>query len=452
MFIPDNANPLPNEFRGKKPGFLSGAYQLTDRETYYQASATKYPAFPMLRGDKKCDVVVVGAGYAGLSAAIELARAGVNVMVVEQSKVGYGCSGRNGGQLIRGWHWEQKDIEKHYGKTVGDMAWAIGVDSAKLVKDRIKEFNIDADYKAGWNYAPITQKQDRYLQEVIEALAKRNYTIKYHAKETVHKKLATSRYISFGEDKNSGHLHPLKLTIGYALAAKKLGAQIFEFTPAVDLDMDRGIVTTPFGTITADTILLAGGAYLNWKRRLVKKLYRTVMPVGSYVVATEPLPDKLNPVLDDQAYCDLNWALDYFRMSADNRMLFGGRATYSTLEPQDVKSWMKPRMVKVFPQLKDVKIDYAWGGLIDITMNRMPDMGFLTDKTIYVQGFSGQGVNMAPICGKILAETILAAKRGEKQRQFEMIRKFNHRPFPGGMLRTPLLVLAMAYYRLKDKI
>ncbi|MGI9461422.1 MAG: NAD(P)/FAD-dependent oxidoreductase [Alphaproteobacteria bacterium] len=450
MLIPDNVNPLPLEYRPKKPKFLSGAYRLTDRETYYQISASKYPAFPMLRGDKKCDVVIVGGGYTGLSAAIELAKAGVAVIVIEQNKIGYGCSGRNGGHLIRGWHWEQKDIEKKFGKTIGNMAWQIGLDSTDLVKRRIKEFNIDADYKAGWNYAPIKKSQDKYLQEVIESLAKRNYKIKYYGKEKVKEKITTKRYIALGEDMASGHLHPLKLSIGYAMAAKKLGAKIFEFTPAIDFDFKNGMVKTPFGHITADTIVLAGGAYLNWKRRLVKKLYQTVMPVGSYVMATEPLNDKLNPVLDNHAYCDLNWALDYFRLSPEKRLLFGGRATYSTLEPKNIKSWMMPRILKVFPQLKNIKIDYAWGGLIDITQNRLPDIGFVGDRAIYAQGFSGQGVNMAPICGKILAETIIAGKRGKKQQQFEMMRKFRHLPFPGGILRTPLLVMAMAYFRFKD--
>lgn len=452
MFIPDNVNPLPLEFQQKKPGLFSGGYQLTDRETYYQASSTKYTPFPMLRGHKKCDVVIVGGGYAGLSAAIELAKAGASVIVLEQNKIGYGCSGRNGGQLIRGWHWEQKDLEKKFGRAMGDMAWQIGIDSVALVKNRIKEFNIDAEYKPGWNYAPISQKQDIYLRESIEFLAKRNYKLTYYPKSEVGKKLKTERYISFGEDKLAGSLHPLKLTIGYALAAKKLGTEIFEFSPAIDLNMDEGVVKTPFGTVTADNIILAGGAYLNWKRRLVKKLYQKIMPVGSYILATEPLSDSLNPILDDQSYCDLNWALDYFRLSTDNRMLFGGRATYSTLEPKNVKAWMRPRMTKVFPQLKDVKIDYAWGGLIDITMNRLPDIGMLNDRTFYIQGFSGQGVNMAPICGKIVAEALLSRNRGEKHRQFDMLKSFEHKSFPGGFLRTPLLVLAMLYYRLKDKL
>ena len=452
MLIPEDSNPLPARYRTQKSTCaLSGAYRLKDRQSYYQDSALSYKPFPNLVDAHKCDVVIVGGDYTGLSAAIELAKKNVKVILLEQNKIGYGASGRNGGQLIRGWHWEQSDIDKKFGKNIGDIAWQIGLDSVQLVKDRVKEYNIDCDLKAGYNHAPITARQDAHLQDAIAALAKRNYQMTYIPQKDVGTKLRSDRYISFGEDMHSGHLHPLKLAIGYAQAAKKLGAQIYEFSPALDLDLDNAIVTTPSGRVQADSIILAGGAYLNWQRKLVKKLYDTVMPVGSYIIATEPLKKSDLPILDDQAYCDLNWVLDYFRLSADNRLLFGGRATYSTLEPTDVRSWMKPRLVNVFPHLKDARIDYGWGGVIDITRSRLPEMNFLTPRTLFVQGFSGQGVNMAGYCGKILAETLMAEKRGEKQKQFEMISRFRHHTFPGGLLRMPLLVMAMTYYRLRDK-
>lgn len=461
MLIPENKNPLLAPYRNTTSGWFSGAFKLRDRVSYYQSSANNYKPFPTLRGHMKCDVVIVGGGYTGLSAALELAEKNVDVVLIEQMKVGYGASGRNGGQLIKGWHWEQKDFEETFGKTVSDMTWQVALDSVELVKQRIKKYNIKCDLKMGWDYVAITKRQDNYLKANCEFLDKKGYHIEYISREKLHKKLLSPRYISGGQDMRSGHLHPLNLAIGYAEAARNAGAKIFEFSPAIHIDTDRAFVKTPAGSIEADTLILAGGAWLNWKKPIVKELYKKVMPIGSYIIATEPLQDKQLPILDDHAYCDMNWVLDYFRLSNDKRLLFGGRATYTAMEPKSVIEWMRPRMLKVFPHLKDIKIDFGWGGLIDITQNRLLHMGELPAKdktinrgkrTLFVQGFAGQGVNMAGYAGKILAETAMAMKIGKQQKQFELIRKFKQNNFPGGIIRTPLLVLAMTYFRLKDML
>ena len=417
-------------------------------KSYYQATANRKIATIPLDGDVAADVCIIGAGYTGLSAALELAEAGYKVVVLEAETIGFGASGRNGGQICTGFSSGQGRIEGQIGKTDAKRAFDLSEEAKQLILTRVEKHKIDCDIRWGYMHCIPKAHQFKHLQEwadEYEALGYGGNTLL--SKSELEQKLGTNIYHGALRESHAGHFHPLNYCLGLAAAAIKAGAMVHEHSRVVEVNTGPAPwARTIKGKVSAKFMIIGGNAYLG---NLVKPLEDKVMPVGSYIIATEPLGENRakSLIADNEAVANTNFIVDYYRRSSDNRMLFGGRASYSTLEPPNLGEYMRPRMTSVFPQLKDVKIDYAWGGFIAITSNRIPDCGRLSPTVFYAHGYSGQGVALAGMYGKLMAECV----RGQAER-FDLLAKIKHFPVPGGKLRTPLLVAAMTYYRVRDAL
>ena len=417
-------------------------------KSYYQATANRKIATIPLDGDVAADVCIIGAGYTGLSAALELAEAGYKVVVLEAETIGFGASGRNGGQICTGFSSGQGRIEGQIGKTDAKRAFDLSEEAKQLILTRVEKHKIDCDIRWGYMHCIPKAHQFKHLQEwadEYEALGYGGNTLL--SKSELEQKLGTNIYHGALRESHAGHFHPLNYCLGLAAAAIKAGAMVHEHSRVVEVNTGPAPwARTIKGKVSAKFMIIGGNAYLG---NLVKPLEDKVMPVGSYIIATEPLGENRakSLIADNEAVANTNFIVDYYRRSSDNRMLFGGRASYSTFEPPNLGEYMRPRMTSVFPQLKDVKIDYAWGGFIAITSNRIPDCGRLSPTVFYAHGYSGQGVALAGMYGKLMAECV----RGQAER-FDLLAKIKHFPFPGGKLRTPLLVAAMTYYRVRDAL
>jgi gamma-glutamylputrescine oxidase len=428
---------------------LASEDQLT-RDSYYLATADGSLRFEALRGTVDCDVCVVGGGLAGLSAAIELRRAGLEVVVLEGHQVGWGASGRNGGQALNGLACDLSVIERQLGREAARAIWDMTLEAVDLIGARCREFSIDCQWQSGYLAAAISPRKARELRDWVESLERDlGYGgLRYVEGAAVRDWIASERYAALAYDPRGGHLHPLLYTQGLARAAAGLGARIFESTRAQRLEQsERPVVHAGQGSVRCRHALLAGNVYLE---DLAPGLDRRIMPVGTYIAASAALgKERADALIPSRAaVCDTQFVLDYFRLSADHRMLFGGRVSYSTIAPMRLAASMRERMVAVFPQLHDVPIEYSWGGYVDITMNRAPDFGRVAPNIYYLQGFSGHGLALTGLAGRIAAEAIL----GDAGR-FDLFARLRHRNFPGGAaLRTPLLVLAMAWFRLRDLV
>ena len=418
--------------------------------SYYAASAHPAPQRRALTESVDCDVCVVGAGIAGCSTALHLAQAGLRVVQLEEHRVGWGASGRSGAQAIHGIAAGQHKLQRLLGAAAARAVWDVSVEGLALMRELIERFAIDCDYTPGYMLAAIKERHERELHDELAELRDRyNYTsVRYMAREEVRATLATERYRGALYDSNSAHLHALNYTLGLAAAAESLGARIFEGTRATSFAGDGAAVVrvqTPAGEVRARHLVLCGNVYLG---ALAPKLAAKIMAVATYIVATEPLGAERARALisNNAAVSDMNWVLDYFRRSADHRLLFGGRVNYSGLSSFDAPSATRARMLAVFPQLRDVRIEFAWGGEVDITLNRAPHFGRLAPNVYFLQGFSGHGIALTGIAGKLVAEAILGTAG-----RFDVFARIPHRNFPGGLaLRRPALVLAMLYYRLRD--
>ncbi len=414
--------------------------------TYYQATATQDLSFPMLQGEMKVDVVVIGAGYTGLSAALELALAGMKVVVLDAGAIGSGASGRNGGQICTGFSPGQAPLVAQLGRSDAQKCFAIAEDAKQLIEQRIAGFNIQCDLR--WGYLHCATKPGKLAalqawKDELEGLGA--VGCEMLSKTGLEEKLGTKLYHGALREPRAGHFHPLNYCLGLARAAAAMGVEIFENSRVLTVDTGtQPCAQTAMGKVTARFMVIAGNAYLG---KTVQPLYGRIMPVTSFIATTEALSADVahSLIRDNEAIADTNFILDYFRRTPDNRLLFGGGANYSTLEPTDVGAFMTRNMVKVFPQLKNAKIEFAWGGYIAITSNRLPDCGILSPTTYYAHGYSGQGVALAGMYGKLMSEAILGTAG-----RFDMLARIKHFPFPGGALRTPLLAAAMMYYRLKD--
>ena len=417
-------------------------------KSYYQATANRTISTMPLKGDTTADVCIIGAGYTGLSAALELAEAGYKVVVLEAETIGFGASGRNGGQICTGFSSGQEKIERQIGKADAKRAFDLSQEAKQLILTRVAKHKIDCDMRWGYMHCIPKAHQFKHLQECADEFAALGYVGNtLLTKAELEHKLGTSIYHGALRESYAGHFHPLNYCLGLAAAAIKAGAVVHEHSRVVEVDTSSAPwARTDKGKVSAKFMIIGGNAYLG---NLVKSLETKVMPVGSYIIATEPLGENCAKALiaDNEAVANTNFIVDYYRRSADHRMVFGGRASYSTIEPSNLGEYMRPRMTTVFPQLKDVKIDYAWGGLIAITSNRIPDCGRLSPTVFYAHGYSGQGVSLAGMYGKLMSECV----RGTAER-FDLLAKIKHLPFPGGRLRTPLLVAAMAYYRVRDAL
>lgn len=416
--------------------------------TYYQASATLAPNHPALKGDVKADICIVGGGYTGLSAAIELAEAGHKVVVLEAETVGHGASGRNGGQICTGFSSGQDKIAAQLGEDDARRCFMLAEESKRLLTERITRYGIDCDLR--WGYLHVLPKPNRMdgLKAWKAEWDKLGYTdTQLIGSEELSHKLGSRAYHGALREGGAGHFHPLNYCLGLARAAMAAGAVIHEHSRVVEVDTSsHPYVRTAQGKVNARFLIIACNAYLG---RLVPQLHGKVMPVTSYIITTEPLGEDRARILirDGEAVADTNFIVDYFRVTPDTRLLFGGRASYTTLDPANLGASMKPRMTRVFPQLRNVRIDFAWGGFIAITNNRIPDCGRLSATAYYAHGYSGQGVALAGLYGKLMAEAI----RGTAER-FDLLSRLRHMVFPGGPVRVPMLAAAMLYYRLKDAL
>lgn len=415
---------------------------MTESLTWYHATAPS-PERPRLIGDRSCDVCVIGGGLAGVSTALHCAERGLDTVLVEGETLGYGASGRNGGQALLGWSAAFETLEHAAGSDGTEKLWNWAREAFDDLKDRAARHAPDADLRFGYLHAALNDRQLSGLRETKADWARRGYT----APEVVEGKairdwLGTDRYVGVLTDPESGQIHPLRYLQGLARAAEDAGAVLYEHTAV--WDVDGTVVRTPGGSITAKRVVFCGNAYLGGLQR---RLRSRIMPVASFVAVTEPLGEALARRLfpQDVAVADCNTALDYFRLTEDGRLLFGAGASYSASTPPKLDVWMRRRIARVFPELSEVRIDHVWGGLIGITMNRIPDIGRQSDTLFHAQGFSGQGVVLTGLAGKVIAEALT----GDDTR-LKLFERIRHLPFPGGPLKTPTLVAGMAWAKAKD--
>lgn len=418
-------------------------------DSYYAASANRTPLRPVLEGEAETDVCVIGAGYTGLSTALFLLENGFKVTVLEAVKVGFGASGRNGGQIVNSYSRDLDAVENSVSiekaKLIGEMAFEGG----RIIRDRVARYGIQCDLKDGGVFAAFTPKQMNHLQAQQRLWERYGYEhLELLDGDAIRHVVACDNYIGGMLDKQGGHIHPLNLALGEAEAIESLGGVIYEHSPATRIERGANpVVHTPQGRVKAKFLVVAGNAYLG---NLLPELAAKSMPCGTQVITTEPLSEEMARNLLPQDYCveDCNYLLDYYRLSADKRLIYGGGVVYGARDPANIEAIIRPKMLKTFPQLKDVKIEYAWTGNFLLTLSRLPQVGRLGENIYYSQGCSGHGVTYTHVAGKVLAEAL----RGQAER-FDAFASLPHYPFPGGQaLSVPFSALGAWYYSLRDRL
>jgi len=419
---------------------------------FYYASTPRPAPHPSLAGEQVFDACIVGGGISGLSAALHLAERGMRVALLEARHLGFGGSGRSGGQSIFGYACEMSTLEKAVGLADARRLWDVAVEGMRLQRELIARHAIDCDYTPGHMIVGLKRRHDESLRAELDSLATRYdyHSLRLIGREELRGIIASERYSSALFDADGGHLHPYRYTLGLGRAAAAAGATIFEDSWVTRLEVAQhpgadNLAHTAHGSVRARHLLIAGGALLG---RLVPSLARKLIDIGTYVAATQPLGEERARALitNNAAVADMNWILDYFRRSADHRLLFGGRVTYSGIDPFDSGRVLRARMATVFPQLTEARIEYAWGGYLDITLNRAPHFGRLGPNAYFVQGLSGHGMVISGMAGRLASEVI-----GGTAERFDVFTRIAHRDFPGGTyFRRPMLVLAMLWFRLLD--
>lgn len=416
--------------------------------SWYETTVETRPGFAPLDGSRKADVVVIGGGFTGLSAAFHLARNGADVVVVEAGRIADGASGRNGGQLGTGQRQWPEELERELGLERSRALFDLAEAAKAHLLEFAKENNIEIDFVAG--QMSVAHKR-RYLDGYrahADILAERyGYPhIHFMDRTETEERLGSNRYFGGVYDKGTGHINPLKLALGTARAARQAGAMIFEGTEATGIHCENGIITveTPTGTITARDCLLAVNAY---RGRLEKTSASHVMPVGSFIGATEPLGTESGVLPGGESVDDSRFVIRYFRKSRDGRLLFGGREIYSTNNPDSLKDQMRRQIADTYPQLSDVNITHAWGGYVAITMPRKPFVREVMPHVIYAGGYSGHGVMLSNFTGRLYAETVA----GDRSR-LKLLEELRIPAFPGGdKFREALLFLALNWFALRDR-
>ena len=412
--------------------------------SYYAATRSDHTSYPVLEGEQEAEICIVGGGFTGIACALTLSERGHSVAVVEQNRVGWGASGRNGGQLIAG-----VGGSRHLAKHLGwDKVWSLNYRGNEIITERVEKYAIDCDLKSGFIEVALKSSHlkdlaEDYQDHVDQGLG--DY-LRMVDRDELHELLGTHAYIGGMINQLNGHLHPLNLCAGEARAAADLGASIFEHSQVQRIVKGPRVrVETPHGAVSAEKVLIAGNAYHKLEQA---KLSGLVFPAGSFIIASEPLSQnmvqKINP--QDLAVCDMNHVVDYYRLSADKRMLFGGRCNYSGKVPNSIKGAMLPRMQKVYPELEGVRIEYEWGGNIGIVVRRVPLLGRLADNVFYAMGYSGHGVAPTHIAAEVMANAV----EGDTE-VLEVYEKIKHWRIPGGRwFGNQIVALGMLYYRALD--
>lgn len=423
-------------------------------DSYYEATVTRPPPLPPLAERARADVCVVGGGYAGVSAALELRERGFDVVLLEAQRVGWGASGRNGGQVIVGYGDDgEQAIERQFAPADARRAWDITVEALQLLQQRIARHGIACDWQPGYLSLATRPRKSRELRRWMERVqADYAYPLQWIPPGEMREWIASDRFDAAVHDAHSGHLHPLKYCLGLARAALQAGVRIHETSPVYVLERGaRPVVKTGQGEVACDFVVLAGNVYLaEYGDAVAPEVSSRIMPVGTYIIATEAMEAARAQALMPRrcAASDTNVILDYFRLSPDHRLLFGGGDSYTGTTPRNLIEHIRRDMLRVFPQVEDLRVDHAWGGFVDITMNMAPHFGRLGGNVYFLQGFSGHGVALSGMAGKLVAEAIA----GQASR-FDLLSRIRHMPFPGGrLMRTPALVLGMWYYRLRDAL
>lgn len=416
--------------------------------SYYAATVGDVTDYAPLEGAVDTDICVIGAGFSGVSTALTLAERGFRVAIVEANKVGWGASGRNGGQLIGGIAGEAamarrdgRDVETLF----GELRW----EGHRIIRERVEKYGIDCDLKSGYLDVAIKPRHMRALEYDYERMQRAQFpwdTALLSQSETS-ELIGTDAYIGSLKNMCNGHLHPLKLCVGEARAAESLGVRIFERSPVTRIEhANRPVVHTAVGSVTAETVVIAGNAYHDVERPLRGSLF----PVNSFLIATEPLPDevvqRINP--QDLAVCDPNFVLEYFRLTADKRMLFGSRINYFGDDPTFIKARLKKKLLRIYPNLEQFALDYAWGGTIGVTLSRVPVVGQTAPNVFHCQGYSGHGVNVTHLVSRILADAVQGTME-----EFDVFARVPRQRIPGAFaFAKPMVALGVLYYQIRDKL
>jgi gamma-glutamylputrescine oxidase len=418
--------------------------------SYYAATANPSPPRPRLEGQTTTDVCIVGAGFTGISAGLELAERGYKVIVLEGAKVGWGASGRNGGQIVNGYSRGLDVIEKRYGMAAGEAIGRMALEGGHIIRERVAKYAIDCALVAGGMMVAFTGRQMRFLDHERKVWARHGHTaMEMIDRAGLHNIVASDRYIGGLYDPLGGHMHPLNLVLGEAAALESLGGIIHEESRVIAVDSGASpSVSTDRGTVRAKHVLICGNAYL--APLLDKEIGSKIMPVSSQVIATEKLdPARLEALLPAN-YCieDANYILDYFRRTPDNRLLYGGGTVYGGADPASIEGKIRPCLEKTFPSLKGIKFDYTWSGNFALTLPRIPHVGRISNTVYFSHGDSGHGVTTTHLLGRLLGEAVA----GETAR-FEVFAGLPYLPFPGGRtFRVPLTVIGAWYYRALDRL
>ncbi|MEW5559630.1 FAD-binding oxidoreductase [Enterobacter asburiae] len=424
---------------------------MTEHTTsYYAASANQYEPFPELNESLTCDVCVVGGGYTGLSSALHLSEMGYDVVLLESARIGFGASGRNGGQLVNSYSRDIDVIERSYGPEAAKQLGGMMFEGAEIIRERIKRYQIDCDYRPGGLFVAMNHKQLEKLEEQKANWERYGNTqLELLDANALKREVNSDRYVGALLDHSGGHIHPLNLAIGEANAIRLNGGRVFEQSPVTNIQhTSPAVVSTAKGQVTAKYVIVAGNAYLG--NKLEPDLAKRSMPCGTQVLTTEPLGEDVARSLIPNNYCveDCNYLLDYYRLTADNRLLYGGGVVYGARDPADIERLVMPNLLKTFPQLKGVKIDYSWTGNFLLTLSRLPQVGRLENNIYYSQGCSGHGVTYTHLAGRLIAELL----RGDAER-FNAFANLPHYPFPGGRtFRIPFTAMGAAYYSLRDRL
>lgn len=418
-------------------------------DSYYVASANPAPERPALVGAHETDVCVIGAGYTGISTALFLLEHGFRVTVLEAAGVGFGASGRNGGQIVNSYSRDLDVIEKQVGPEHARLLGEMAFEGGRIIRDRIQRYGINCDLKDGGVFAAVNARQLDHLEQQKKLWERYGHDqLELLDAQAIRSVVDTQRYVGGMLDRSGGHIHPLNLVLGEAAAVESLGGIIHEQSPVIRVQQGATpVVHTEHGQVSAQFVVVAGNAYLG---DLLPALSAKSMPCGTQVVATEPLSPDLARSLLPQDYCveDCNYLLDYYRLSADKRLIFGGGVVYGARDPANIESLIRPNILRAFPQLQKVKIDYAWTGNFLLTLSRLPQVGRLGSNIFYSQGCSGHGVTYTHVAGKVLAEAI----RGQAER-FDAFAALPHYPFPGGRLfRVPFTAMGAWYYQVRDRL